>query len=166
MRTDGSYYSEPTVNFKCEYIDGTEINTSNSASATCYPRDPRIDWMVVRGMRDLARLYQFHLARVKRAVERRAGVVPPPPIRPLPTADNVKEYMLRDWDESCARHERIGYDRLDREAGVWRSTLKGSFLKTWRLLRPWKQISCALRDRRADRELREAGFGRLEVFRG
>jgi hypothetical protein len=44
-------------------------------------------------------------------------------------------------------------------------TLKGAYLSTYRLLWPFKQIQLARRNRKADRVLRELGFGDLDTLR-
>jgi hypothetical protein len=162
-RPEGGFRPSPLVTFRRKYADGTWVATSNSTSATWFPRNPSGDSITIRGTRNLPRLFQFHLARVKRADDRRNG--PRPALRALPQASDLIPWMLREWNEEFEFYQRIGYRRLDQAAGAWCPTLRGAFLSTWRLLRPWKQINFALRDRRADRQSRELGFGGLHEFR-
>lgn len=145
------------VTFRTEFTDGTSIVTTSSSSAGVFPRDPKVSAVRCPGIRDFALLYRFHRARVERDRARRTA-----------TLDRVKDARTRmenEWTETYQRLIRAGYYTLDPAGQQYVPTLKGAFLMTYRLLRPFKQIQRRKRDRLAERTLRELGFGGMDAFR-
>jgi len=59
----------------------------------------------------------------------------------------------------------IGYFCADPAAGVYRMTVRGSYLMVWRMQWPTRQILARRRLREADVALRSLGFGGLAAFR-
>jgi hypothetical protein len=158
LHADGSYYKSTTIAFRRQYADGSELVTSNTSTPPAFPKNPEIDHIAVSGMSDLVKLYEFHLARVRKRTGSRQWILP------------KEDQGLQFEREVCTKGMRwlvtSGYRRKDVARGVYRATLlKGTFLFYWRIKWPLKQMSINRRDRAADRELRELGFPGLELFR-
>lgn len=144
------------VTYRTEYSDGTSIVTTNSPSSSCFPADKRVNSIRCPGVWDVSLLYRFHRARVER---HRAGRTA--------TLERVKDPCVRMQLEHTETYERLvraGYYSLDPTREYYVPTLKGAFLMTYRLLPPFKQIQRIRKDRRADRALRESGFGGMTAF--
>ena len=71
------------------------------------------------------------------------------------------------WEHESTHHRlvRAGYYYVDEVNESYVPTFKGAFFMTYRLLTPFKQIQKFVKDRRANRTLRELGFGGMEAFR-
>ena len=74
----------------------------------------------------------------------------------MPAADATGiEGLVRDTEQRVIDQAiRRGYLRHDADGAV-RHTLRGSYLMTWRLLWPWKQITIARQARKLRRTLAE-----------
>lgn len=145
------------VTFSTEFTDDTRIVTSNSPSASVFPRDPRVSSVRCPGVWDVGNLYRFHRARV----DRDSGVR-------RPTLQRVRDPLTRLQLEHRETYERLvkaGYFTLDATAQRYLPTLKGAYLMTYRLLPPFKSIQNMMKDSRANRALKQLGFGGLEPFR-
>ena len=145
------------VVFRTEFTDGTSIATSNMGIATSLPLDPLMSGVRVPGTTDIALLCQFHRARVRR--DRGARMA---------TLEKVKDAASRlRWEHETTHQRlvRLGYYYADQANERYVPTLKGAFFMTYRLLTPFKQIQKYIKDRRANRMLRELGFGSISAFR-
>ena len=93
-------------------------------------------------------LYELHRRRVERLRAQRVLAFEPA----IEPGASIK--WLRDLhDRTVQRQFAAGYYRHDEGAGVYRKTVKGTFLMTWKLLWPWKQIRLARHARKLRREL-------------
>ena len=145
------------VVFRTEFIDGTSIATSNMAMATSFPLDPMMSGVRIPGITDIALLCQLHRARVRRDRGVRNA-----------TLEKVKDAASRLRWEHESTYQRLvhcGYYYADQANKRYVPTLKGAFFMTYRLLTPFKQIQRYIKDRRANRTLRELGFGSMSAFR-
>ena len=145
------------VTFRTEFTDGTSIVTSNTSSPGVFPRDKTANTIRCPGIRDFTLLYRFHRERVSRDRAARTA-----------TLDDVKDARTRMETEFTRTYERLiaaGYYSLDPARQQYRPTLKGAFLMTYRLLPPFKQIQKLRRDRLAEKNLRDLGFGGMDAFR-
>ncbi|HZZ43314.1 MAG TPA: hypothetical protein VFE58_10280 [Tepidisphaeraceae bacterium] len=134
--------------FQSKYISGRSIATKSSRTASVFPINPRCDSINVNWLSSPAEIYQIHRARVKRFGAEDLCALPNP----------GEEIAYLDA-ESAAEMQRVvdvGYYWLDAPAKVYRLTLKGAYLMTWRLLPPWRQLRKANQRRKALRELRSA----------
>lgn len=137
---------------------GRGVATSNTGQPGCFPPDPAVDFVAYPGVSDLALLYRVHRARAARD----AGGRRPTLSR---VAAGAAQCLRLEWDELFGRLARLGYYRLDPARGRYEMTLKGAYLATYRLLWPFQQMQLASRARKADRVLRELGFGDLQTLR-
>ena len=135
------------VVFVSEFSDGTEIVTSNRASALIYPRrKPPYHGRAFPQVRESGRLLAVHRARVANLA---AGRIPVDPV-----GDDPDGYIRRvDFEVPYAHHVACGYNYVDEMARVQRLTWKGAILATWKLLPPIKQIRLASERMIAAREL-------------
>lgn len=145
------------VTFRSEFTDGTSIVTSNTASPGVFPPDPRTDSTTCPGIHDLPLLYRFHRARVARDAAGRTA--------DARAALDGAAYMRAEHVRTFRRLVEAGYYTHNPETRRYEPTLKGAFGMTYRLLWPWKQINLSRRHRKADRLLRELGFGGIDLFR-
>ena len=134
-----------TVSFVTEFEGDTAIGTSNWASPSTMPPDPRGDVVHWRGMEDIATLWTLH----ERRVLRRQGN------RRLRQIDSERQVRRRCVDD--------GYYWLHAEHGVYRKTFKGC-LQTYRLLWPWLDLLEARMDRELRAELEACGMGRPDSY--
>jgi hypothetical protein len=121
------------------------------------PQDPASDPLVCADCWNFAQLFQVHRARADRKWPGRRGVIPPD--------GNAADYLHAEVQRDMKRLEVAGYKYLDPDANAYRMTIKGAYIMTWRLLWPLKPMRFAARRRKADRELKELGFGSLAEFR-
>jgi hypothetical protein len=130
------------VTIRTRFADGTQIVTSSSTAPGVYPVDPSVDAIHPYWIKDPARLYRIHRARV--VASGRAGEP-----RMLPAPGQAIGYQQDEWREEVDRVIRAGYYRAADGEGRCRMTVKGAFVMTWRLLWPVKQIRQARRRVRA-----------------
>lgn len=135
------------VVFSSEFADGTEVVTSNRASARIYPsRKPPYHGRAFPQVREIERLLAVHRARVENFAAGRIAVDP--------VGSDPDRYIRRvDFEVPFAHHVATGYAYDDETAGVQRMTWKGAILSTWKLLPPIKQIRLAWERLAADRQL-------------
>jgi hypothetical protein len=151
-----AYRVVTVVGFVTEYVDGTWIETSNSKSASVFPPNRRGKAIRCPGIWDLELLHRFHRARVERDGGGR-----------MATLDRAKSALARvEWEhrETFERLIRAGYFKMDAAGENYVRTVKGAYLMAYRLLPPWKQINMRMGARRAEKELRQLGFGGMEAF--
>jgi hypothetical protein len=145
------------VTFRTEFADSTSIVTSNTSSPSIFPLDPRVNSIRCPKIQDLALLYRFHRARVKREQGGRR-----------PSLERVKDPSSRlefEHEETFARLTKAGYYSVDEKKQNYVPTLKGAYLMTYRLLPPFRQIQKLRKNIRANRALCESGFGGIKSFR-
>lgn len=157
VRGNGARKTFPATAFRQDYDDGTGLATISRTKSAVLPKDPSIDAVVCSGIWDLCRLYEFHKARTAGC---QSGRIPQ-----VPAVGQGCEYQAGLWTRTYSRLCESGYYRLSADRDRYVPTLKGTFLMTWRLFWPWKQLRLRARDRRANHELRRLGFGGLVQFR-
>jgi hypothetical protein len=148
----------PTVVFIRHYADGSRLVTSNKTTPQVFPIRDNVDAAAVPGVRDLSKLYAFHRARLRQAGEK--------PTAPMPDRQGACAYVVEDMTDQSMHHARAGCFALDPAAGVWRLTLKGAYLMTWRALWPWKQLIRRRQQRELVRQVRELGLADALGFSG
>jgi hypothetical protein len=137
--------------FYTEFTDGSRLVTSNTAQRSIQPiRRNRPESMSFPWIQDPVRLYAIHDA----CVARYAG----DGIRVAPTISDPAEYLRTSRNDEVARFVESGYYQRDEASGRYRSTWKGAYLMTWKLLWPVKPVRHLLRDYWAARMLRELGL--------
>lgn len=137
------------VEFCTEFASGDEINTHNCAIAFVAKPHPKKRLFRFPSTRQPAALYGAH----RRLVERHR-----PASEPFtPTRGTEHLHVAHAFEKLSRRQAEFGYVFLDEAAGVYRPTLKGAFLMSWKLAWPVKQAREALARRRAAGLLRELG---------
>lgn len=148
----GEFYRETwTVVIRTRFTDGTEISTASSPSPSIFPVDRRQDFINPYWIKDGRLLYAIHRARVERS-----GRAADP--RVLPEPGQEQEFLRAEHRRELGRVADAGYLWLDEPAGLYRMTLKGAYIMTWRMLWPLKPLRSAARRRKARRELLRLGF--------
>ena len=146
------------VTFRTEFTaDRSAIITSNSSSPGCFPRDPKVDAVTCPHVHDLGLLYDLHQRRVHRDAGVRTASVA--------QANDPAQYLADEWRNTFERLSRHGTYQWSEARQRYEPTLRGAFYMTYRLLRPFKQMYLASRDRKASRVLAELGYGGLVQFR-
>ena len=138
------------VTLRTWFTDGTSIVTSNTKTASVFARDPKFDGVTWAGMDDLGRLVDFHRRRIANLKGTRQVRI----YRP----DQARELRQLEHDDSMRHQVIAGLWRLDSAARVYRKTIWGSFLMTWRLLPPLKQIRKKQAAARLNAALRSVGL--------
>jgi hypothetical protein len=138
------------VTIRTRFADGTQIITSSSTQAGVFPANPAADVIHANWIKDPARLYRIHRARL--VTSGRAGEP-----RMLPAPERAVEYQQDEWREEIERLIRTGYYRPPGGGGKCGMTLKGAYVMTWRLLWPVKQLRQLRRRVRAWRVIRRLG---------
>ncbi len=134
------------VEFSTEFVSGEEINTLNCGVAFITKPDPMKRHFRLPSVVNPAMLYGAH----RRLVERHA----PASARFIPTRGTEHLHLAHSLEKGYRRPAEFGYYRLDSAAGVYRPTLKGACLMSWKLAWPVKQAREALAKRAAATTLR------------
>lgn len=114
--------------------------TSNSVSSSGIPSRAGHNSFSAPGLKDLARLYEFHSVRVSDSGGRRRGAAP---------LGNQAAFVESEGASSTDNMVARGYARRSgREGETLRMTAKGAFLVAWRQLPPWNNIAAAKARRR------------------
>jgi hypothetical protein len=133
---------------RSEFPDGSKVVTGVNRGIGIFPPDPAGDYQNFPWVNDAATLCEAHRRRL-----RRAGKFDR--LRTAPAPGEEMAYSLAEWQRENQRHVRVGYRRLDADAGLYRFTLRGACLSTWRLTPPIKNWRIKRRDRKALRAWRE-----------
>jgi hypothetical protein len=137
------------VEFCTEFVGGREINTHNCGVAYITRPDPTKTQFRLRTIGNPVILYGAH----RRLVERHA----PDSARFIPTRGTEHLHLSHSVEKGYRNQAAFGYLYLDASAGVYRPTLKGACLMSWKLAWPVKQARESLAKRRAARTLRSLG---------
>ena len=137
------------VEFCTEFVGGREINTHNCGVAYITKPDPTKTQFRLHTLGNPVLLYGAH----RQLVERHA----PDSARFIPTRGTEHLHLSHSVDKGYRYQAESGYLYLDASAGVYRPTLKGACLMSWKLAWPVKQAREALAKRRAARTLRSLG---------
>jgi len=140
-----------TFAIRSEFSDGTKIATGASQSPGIFPADPRTDWQNFPWVKQPAAMCEAHRRRLSTSGRTRDA-------RFILTPGNERAYYQMEWDRGNQWHVQCGYRYLDEAAGVYRFTVKGAMLGTWKLIRPIKRMRIWLRDRAARRAWKSLGM--------
>jgi hypothetical protein len=138
-----------TVEFGCEFVDDTELDTSNTDEIPGLPARRGHTVRRIPGMASLAELYRVH-----EATARHSGLARKPVPAPDQHAAALRRGALKDFRNAVD----AGWMRLDANEQVYRNTLKGCLLSITRYLWPVATIGRAMMRRRARTQLRELGL--------
>jgi hypothetical protein len=135
--------------FCTEFVNGDEIGTHNSGIGYVMKPHPKKRLFRFPGVRDPRTLHRAH----RRLVERHRPAAEPF----VPTRGTEHLHIAHGFEKTFKRQVEFGYFFLDEAEGVYRPTLKGAFLMSWKLLWPVKQAREALARRSANVMLRRLG---------
>jgi hypothetical protein len=150
--------TDTTLVLRSNFPNRNDLTTSNSRTPGVFIRDPRVDAVAWPGMENFKLLWRLHQARLARF---------PGTDRPLPppaSARQAEAYLDQLHAQVMGVQVHGGYFTEDAAAGVYRRTIKGSFLMTWRLLWPWKGIRQREHARRLAQVLAKVEMGRPEDY--
>ncbi|NIM47986.1 MAG: hypothetical protein GTN78_00290, partial [Gemmatimonadales bacterium] len=139
------------VEFVTKFADGRKLLVNNSPQMGVYAPVAGRTLAQFLDVRDPARLRRIHQSLVRRHVG---------PSQTMPAdhrgdpAGFLSEAMVRELQEQVS----TGYLWLDQDAGVFRPTLRGALLMTWKLLPPVSNLRKARLRYRANQILRELGM--------
>ncbi|HWS88281.1 MAG TPA: hypothetical protein VN282_15020 [Pyrinomonadaceae bacterium] len=137
------------VEFCTEFVNGDELGTHNCGMAFVFKPHPKKRLFRFPGVQHPQTLHRAH----RRLVERHR-----PPAEPfVPTRGTEHLHLLHSFEKTYGRQAEFGYLFLDEAAGVYRPTLKGAFLMSWKLAWPVKQAREALARRSETVMLRRLG---------
>jgi hypothetical protein len=134
--------------FHTRFTDDTGIEIGNSPTAGVFVPNRAVDSLRWPAMKEPVFLYDLHRRRVERLRGERQ-LKPPPPADPAASI----QWLLDLHHRTVRRQFDHGYYWRDEAAGVYCKTIKGTFLMTWKLLWPWKQLRLARHARKLRREL-------------
>jgi hypothetical protein len=134
--------------FDREYVNRESIGTGNSRTAGFHPSDPLAHDLSAPQVTDPVVLWRLHCARVRRLSSSMRAA--PKFIQPGHEIEHFEERETRGLKRCLDR----GYYYLDDKTGLYRKTLKGAYLMTWKLLPPIKQVRRWVNERRASAEMR------------
>lgn len=137
------------VEFCTEFVNGDEINTNNFDSAYVLKLYPEKRLFRFPGVQHPLTLHRAH----RRLVERHRPAAEPF----VPTRGTEYLHLAHSFERTYRKQAEFGYFFLDEAAGVYRLTLKGAFLMSWKLAWPVKQAREALAKRGATAMLRQLG---------
>jgi hypothetical protein len=135
--------------FCTDFVNGDEIATHNSGIAFVYKPHPKKRQFRFPGVQHPLALYRAHRSLVDR---HRPAAEPF-----IPTRGTEHLHLAHSFEKTYRRQAEFGYLFLDEAAGVYRPTLKGAILMSWKLAWPVKQAREALARRGAAVMLRRLG---------
>jgi hypothetical protein len=138
------------VEFCTVFADGSSLITTTTGDVGVFKRFKEKDTLSVPGIRDVGELYRLHLYRETLATPR-------DPIRYVPADHDAVDYLRQSALVDMLRQQRGGYYFQTEQPGLFRMTIFGAFLITWKLLPPWNQLRKLAARRRAKGQLRGAG---------
>lgn len=144
------------VAFATDFTDGTAIVTSNRAVPRILEPLPAYDGVHCPHLGDLSLLHRLHLARVKQSQGARSILDFKP--------ENVIEHVRRERDRLVKAQVSAAYYKLDAQVGVYRKTIRGAFITTWRALWPLQQINYRKQANKLRRVVAECDLGPVEQF--
>jgi hypothetical protein len=119
----------PVVGFATRFANGQEFATSNSSMAVNTPLSKTRDGLAFPGLKDLSRLLRLHHRRIAEKGEFSTRV-------PVLTGDPV-ESIRTLLTEEMDRNVKSGYYWFETSTGLYRLTVKGAYLTSWKYLWPW-----------------------------
>ena len=135
--------------FQTRFADGTEAATANNRVTAGFPAPPGITGAWLPEVRDPEQLCHIH-EQLQDAIgqgQPRVGV-----------GSDPADYLREGSERTHASWVATGYYRLDEECRVYRPTLKGAILITWRLLWPIKPLFRAWRRHQTTRLMNRLGI--------
>jgi len=145
------------ISLHTRFADGGGVEIGNPETPGVFVPNRAVDSVRWPGMTNVTVMYYLHARRVERLRDGRDSVPAPPP------EPAVLIQWLRDQHQRTVRRQLdAGYYWHDEPAGVYRKTLKGTFLMTWKLLWPWKQLRLGRHARKLRREL--ANYPDLKII--
>jgi hypothetical protein len=130
------------VEFMTIFADASSVLTNNSGDIGVFKRHPSKDAAGAPWLTDPRELYQLHVYRETLARPR-------DPTRYVPTPQQALGVTLEGFARDLVRQERAGYFGQTSQPGLYRMTIKGAFLMTWKELPPAKQYRKWAAHRRA-----------------
>ena len=137
------------LEFCTEFVNGDEIDTNNFDTAHVLKHYPEKRVFRLPGVQHPQALHRAH----RRLVERHRPAAGPF----TPTRGTEHLHIAHSFEKTYGKQVEFGYLFHDEAAGVYRPTLKGAFLMSWKLAWPVKQAREALARRGATVMLRHLG---------
>lgn len=124
----GDVVPKTHVEFCTEFSDGGEICTNNSSELSALKKLSEKQIFQFPDVRGADLLYRIHCEMVRRHA--------PEAQKSLPAPGQEVAHLRASWTKDLERQADVGYMQLDAAGGVYRPTLPGAFLMTWKLLPP------------------------------
>lgn len=115
--------------FSSDAQDGVEYNTTNTRGVAQDAPDAKVTTVQAPGVDDLRRLRAIHLALCKGRL-----------LRELPGEDDLIGELNGQLRAKLARREAAGILRREHGGAVYRPTMWGAYVLTWRLLPPYNWL--------------------------
>lgn len=137
------------VQFATCYCDESTYVTSNCEIIPIFPPRPRVHINQITRVTHPDRLYAVHELITREASRTQKKTLP------LIEQFNgdAEAYQRSTMIDELKDAAQAGYLYLAESQQVYRATLIGAVLMTWKLLWPWKQLKLSMRERNADRIL-------------
>jgi hypothetical protein len=137
---------------RTDFSDETRLLTGFNAGIGVFPRNPSDIAETFPFVDDPRLILEAHRRQLKKHGRQNL------PLRPLPTAQGIDQFQDWEWERNMRYPLTCGYYWVDHESGFFRTTWKGAFLMTWKLVTPIKQWRIARRNRRARRIWMDLGM--------
>lgn len=135
------------LEFCTEFVSGEKICTSTNDEPTILKLPARLKLFNLPANQSTLLAYEVHRQQLQKSGVKSAIL--------HPTAGREEFYITASADEIFQTQVREGLYFVDRAAGVYRPTMLGACLMTWKLLPPLKNISQAAAKQQADRMIRQ-----------
>jgi len=124
------------------YADGFILQSSTFAERRIFASRPNVTGISFNGfISQLAELYSMH-----RFLETQLGHGK---TRPSGASADPAAFMVGVGDIVMRRQVEAGIYRLDAATSLYRPTVRGAYLMTWKMLWPWKQLVNASSQKKA-----------------
>ena len=124
------------IEFFSRFRDGSQVCTDNGKDVPGFPSGPMSSVAKFPMIEDAVKLYRVHRA----LLEKHQGTSTKF-LRVDEFQGDVGAYLGQVVREQLDEKVTAGYFYFSEEEGVYRPTLKGAYLMTWRQLQPFKGIS-------------------------
>ncbi|HEX8843594.1 MAG TPA: hypothetical protein VF791_03070 [Pyrinomonadaceae bacterium] len=138
------------VEFSTDFSNGVEVLSNNGQQAVPHKAVPELKLFRFPEVHNPRVLYQLHRRLCARHAQGAESIIP---------ADGAETFLLSYGTvKEVRRQAEFGYYYLDEKADLFRLTLKGAFLMTWKMAWPVGSLRKALMKSRARATMRSLGF--------
>lgn len=138
------------LEFSSEFSNSALIDTNNTEEIGVLRQDPLTQRHQFPKIRDPRVLFRIHTYLTEQIQTKTV-------LKIIPKEGNEISYISQSMPKTLEKQVKFGYLYFDQISGLYRPTLKGAFIMTWKLLWPCSRFRIMLRDMKGDKILKIVG---------